>query len=202
MLKNDVEATTGIMVTQDIVEQSASQQVKKYCNEVSSLPRGEAIMAHVAETLRQCESANLVEGGWVGGDAWFGSLPCVVELKKKKKNIFSTFIIKQNVQYCPLDVIKKVLEVRNKKGYRSGRHVVMKACISGVDVFLLAYAWSNKRAAYIVSSCGTTIPHTTLYRTHFTDDNGNVTFKEIPRPSIAHFYFELCPLIDNHNKDR
>jgi hypothetical protein len=33
-------------------------------------------------------------------------------------------------------------------------------------------------------------------------DFGNVTFKELPRPSIAHFYFELCPLIDNHNKDR
>ena len=34
------------------------------------------------------------------------------------------------------------------------------------------------------------------------DNYGNVTFKEILRPLIAHFYFELCPLIDNHNKDR
>ena len=109
---------------------------------------------------------------------------------------------KQNVQYCPLDVIKKVLETRNKNGFRSGRHVVMKAKISGVDVFVLAYAWSNKRAAYIVSSCGTTVQHEIPYRTHFTDDYGNVTFNEIPRPSIAHFYFELCPLVDNHNKDR
>ena len=43
---------------------------------------------------------------------------------------------------------------------------------------------------------------TTPYRTHFTDEFGSVTFKNIPRPSIAHFYFELCPLVDNHNKDR
>ena len=78
----------------------------------------------------------------------------------------------------------------------------MKAKINGVDVFLLAYTWLNKRAAYIVSSCGTTVQHETLYRTHFTDDFVNVTFKEIPQPSIAHFYFELCPLVDNHNKDR
>ena len=143
----------------------------------------------------------MAEGGWVGGNAWFGSLPCVVELMAKK-GIFLTFVIKQNFQYCPLDMIKKVLETRNKNGFWSGRHVVMKAKISGVDVFVLAYAWSNKRAAYIVSSCGTTVQHEILYRTHFTDDYGNVTFKEIPCPSIAHFYFELCPLVDNHNKDR
>ena len=79
--------------------------------------------------------------------------------------------------------------------------MVMKAKISGIDLFLLAYAWSNKRAAYIVSSCGTTVTHEIPYRSHFIDDYGNVTFKEIPCPSIAHFYFELCPLIDNHNKD-
>ena len=201
MFKNGVEATTGIMVTQDVVEGSAAQSDKKYVGDLSSLPKKEPIMAHVAETLRQCESANLASGGWVGGDAWFGSIPCVVELKNKL-NVYSTFIIKQNVQYCPLDIIKRILQSRNTKGNRAGRHVVMKANISGVDLFLLAYAWSNKRAAYIVSSCGTTVTHEIPYRSHFTDDYGNVTFKEIPRPSIAHFYFELCPLIDNHNKDR
>lgn len=201
MLKNGVEATTGIMVTQDVVQGSDEQKLKKYYGDESSLPKKEPIMAHVAETLRQCESAKLADGGWVGGDAWFGSIPCVVELKKKL-NVFSTFIIKQNVQYCPLQIIQRVMNVRNKEGRRAGRHVVMKATISGVDLFLLAYAWSNKRAAYIVSSCGTTVQHEVTYKTHFTDDYGNVTFKEIPRPSIAHFYFELCPLIDNHNKDR
>jgi hypothetical protein len=201
MFKNGVEATTGIMVTQDVVQGSAEQRDKKYDGDASTLPRTEPIMAHVAETLRICESSNLVEGGWVGGDAWFGSVPCAVELKNKL-GVFSTFIIKQNIQYCPLQVIQQVMQARNTDGHRAGRHVVMKATISGVDLFLLAYAWSNQRAAYIVSLCGTTVWHETPYRTHFTDDYGNVTFKEIPRPSIAHFYFELCPLIDNHNKDR
>ncbi len=46
------------------------------------------------------------------------------------------------------------------------------------------------------------MPYEIPYRTHFTDDYGNVTFKELLRPSIVHFYFELCPLIDNHNRDR
>jgi len=201
MFKNGVEATTGIMVTQDVVQGLSEQRDKQYDGDVSSLPLHEPIMAHVAETLRQCESANLVNGGWVGGDAWFGSIPCVVELMKKL-GVYSTFIIKQNVQYCPLQVIQRIMQTRNKQGRRAGRHVVMKATVSGVDLFLLAYAWSNKRAAYIVSSCGTTVQHEIPYRSKFTDEYGNVTFKEIPRPSIAHFYFELCPLIDNHNKDR
>ena len=126
-------------------------------------------MAHVAETLRQCESANLADGGWIGGDAWFGSIPCVVELKQKL-NIYSTFIIKQNVQYCPLQVIQRVMRVRNRQGCPAGRHAVMKATICGVNLFLLAYAWSNKRMAYIVSSCGTTVVHEIPYRTHFTDE--------------------------------
>ena len=72
-------------------------------------------MAHVAETLRQCESSNLTDDGWVGGDAWFGSIPCVVELKKML-NIYSTFISKENVQYCPLQVIQRVMHVRNQQG--------------------------------------------------------------------------------------
>ena len=201
MFKNGVEATTGIMVTQDVVQGSVEQRDKKYDGDVSSLPRKEPIMAHVAETLRLCESSNLVSGGWVGGDAWFGSIPCAVKLKNKF-GVFSTFIIKQNLQYCPLQVIQQIMQARNKNGRRAGRHVVMKATIAGVDLFLLAYAWSNKRAAYLISTCGTTVQHETPYRSNFTDDFGNVTFKDIPRPSIAHFYFELCPLIDNHNKDR
>jgi hypothetical protein len=94
------------------------------------------------------------------------------------------------------------MRARNHQGRPAGRHAVMKATICEVDLFLLAYVWSNKQMACIVSSCGTTVAHKIPYRTHFTDDFGNITFKELPRPSIAHFYFELCPLIDNHNKDR
>ncbi len=84
------------------------------------------------------------------------------------------------------------MRARNRQGRPAGRHAVMKATISGVDLFLLAYAWSNKRMAYIVSSCGTTVAHEIPYRTHFTDDFGNITFKELPRPSIAHFFLSYA----------
>jgi hypothetical protein len=143
MFKNGVEGTTGILVTQDVVEGSRSQREKKYDSEESSLPMREPIMAHVAETLRQCESESIVEGGWVGGNAWFGLIPCVVELKNKT-NVYSTFIIKQNLQYCPVQVIQRIMKARYCDGGLAGRHAVMKATISGVEMFLLAYAWSNK----------------------------------------------------------
>lgn len=200
MLKNGVEATTGIMVYQDVVQQKEVQQAKKYNGDESSLPLGEPILQHVGEVLRQCEGANLADGGWVGGDAWFGSIPAVVELKKKK-NVYSTFILKQHIQYCPKQIISSILRARYPK-YPAGHHVVMKANISGVDLFLLAYAFSNNDTTYMVSSSGTTITHERPYRSNFTDEYGNVTFKEIPRPSVAHFLYELLPLIDNHNKDR
>ena len=92
MFKNEVEATTGILVSQDIVQGSDAQKDKKYYGDDSSMPKKEPIMAHVAEVLRQCDFANLAVGGWVGGDAWFGLVTAVVELKKKK-NVYSTFIL-------------------------------------------------------------------------------------------------------------
>ncbi len=119
MFKNGVGGTTGILVTQDVVEGSMSQREKKYDSEESSLPMQEPIMAHVAEMLSQCESGNVVKGGWVGGDAWFGSLPCVVELKNKM-NVYSTFIIKQNLQYCPVQVIQWIMKARYHDGRLAG----------------------------------------------------------------------------------
>ena len=74
----------------------------------SHLPRGELIQKHVAEVLRQAEGANVKKGGWIGGDAWFGSINAAVELKRRL-GINSTFIMKQNRNYCPINVIRLIL---------------------------------------------------------------------------------------------
>ena len=76
MLRNAVEGRTGIFAFHDIVQDLQSHTQ-------SHMPKGEPILSHVAECLRQAEGAGLQEGGWLGGDAWFGSLNCCVELKKK-----------------------------------------------------------------------------------------------------------------------
>ncbi len=93
---------------------------------------------HVAEVLRQAETSHVVKGGWIGGDAWFGSVNSCVELMKIK-GIHSTFIVKQNLNYCPTQVFS-ILLARHKTR-PAGHWVVMKANISDVDLFIMVYAY-------------------------------------------------------------
>ena len=45
------------------------------------------VTTHTAEVLRQVEGADLRQGAWVGGDAWFGSVATVLELYKGSEYI-------------------------------------------------------------------------------------------------------------------
>ena len=92
MVRNAVEAITGIMVFQDPVANITSQQLKKYMQDDNALhtphgagPEGGRLPVHVAEDLRQVEGSCLKESGWVCGDAWFGSVMSVVELMVRRK---------------------------------------------------------------------------------------------------------------------
>jgi hypothetical protein len=55
------------------------------------------ISTHIAEVLRQVESAHLGANSWVGGDAWFGSVATCIEVYKQC-GAHSTFIVKNNNQ--------------------------------------------------------------------------------------------------------
>ena len=67
---------------QDVVQLPEIQAMKKYYNEQSHLPGKEPIKATVSEVLRQVKGSGVEEGGWVGGDAWFGSIMTCVEVYK------------------------------------------------------------------------------------------------------------------------
>jgi hypothetical protein len=114
IIRNVVECTTGIFVHRDIVDSSTNQWKKKYSNPVvkSNLPKGKDISYHTAEVLRQAENANVVEGGWVGGDSWFGSIESSVELMRVLK-LHSTLIVKQNLNYYPMKVLHAILCARH-----------------------------------------------------------------------------------------
>lgn len=230
MIKNGAECITGIMAFNDIVQGPVQQREKKYLSEETKtkthMPNGEDMYCHIAECLRQAEGAQLREGGWMGGDAWFGSVPCAIELMKIL-GIYSTFIVKQNVRavyllrhrqeltllvfaflfyfeqtaYFPMEALHAVLRARYPDN-AAGHWVVMKAVIAEVDVFVMAYAWSNKGVSYIVSTCGTTVQHMEPYVSKFEDVFGNVNTKELARPTIAHILYEFLPSIDEHNKAR
>lgn len=200
MAKNGADAITGIFAHRDMVQDLISQRSKKYLqtDNVSNLPNREPILQHVAECLRQAEGAKLQPGGWMDGDAWFGSIPTVVELFKRL-DVFSSFIVKNNTQYFPKYVIYEILLARF--GDRPAGHwVVMHANISGVAIMIMAYAWSMKGISYIVSSCGKTIHHEKNYVMKYAAEYGQVCEKEIPCPTMAHILFDLLPSIDEHNK--
>jgi hypothetical protein len=114
MLCNSVECLTGIFVHQDIADSSTMQWKKKYSDPPtkSHLPKEEMVSYHTAEVLRQAENSTLVKGSWVGGDAWFGSVESCVELKRCL-GIYSTFIVKQDLQYYPMKVLHVFLVARH-----------------------------------------------------------------------------------------
>jgi hypothetical protein len=90
--KNGVECVSGILVVQDVVQNPEKQALKAYFGEISSLPDGSDITAHTAEVLCLVEGANIPEGGWVGGDSWFGSSATAVEVMSKF-GVHSSWII-------------------------------------------------------------------------------------------------------------
>ena len=94
MFKNGAECITGIIAFQDIVMGAEVQQCKKYVGENSVVPGQQTIPSHTAEVSRQVEGAHIPPNGWVGGDAWFGSVSTAIEVFKKF-NVHSTWIIKK-----------------------------------------------------------------------------------------------------------
>jgi len=152
------------------------------------------------EVLRQVEGANVQRGGWLGGDAWYGSVVSAVEVYLRF-GVHSTFIIKNNNGMFPMEPLHAVLKARF--GSRPAGHwVVFRAEVAGVKLLAMAYAWSQRGVLYFLSTCGKTMPHPVKYLSHFEDNYGNVAYKEIDRPHIAHFLYDYLPLIDEHNKQR
>jgi hypothetical protein len=200
MFRNGVECLTGCLVFQDVVQMPEKQSLKSFFGDESHMPNKTPIPAHTAEVLRQVEGADVVEGGWVGGDSWFGSIGTALELLKLKK-VHSTWVIKQNHAYFPMQVLHKLLISRHGNN-PAGHWVVMTVEISGEKLFAVAYAWSQKGVSYFVSTCGKTTPCPIQYSTHFEDDFGNIQSRQINRPDFAHFLYDYLPLIDEHNKQR
>ena len=201
MFRNGVECISGILVHQDVVQLPELQASKEFHDEPSHLPGCPEIPAHVAEVLRQIKGAGLPRGeGWVGGDSWFGSIMSAVEAKIRF-GVDSTWIIKNNHLFFPLKQLFAVLKARYGD-HPAGHWVIFRATISGIKLFAMAFAWSQKGVSYIVSTCGSTEPHPTKYVSRFEDEWGCPSSKEINRPWISHMLYEFLPLIDEHNKQR
>eukprot|EP00957_Ditylum_brightwellii_P078816 5993654-Ditylum_brightwellii.AAC.1 len=74
MFKNGVECISSILFFQDIVQGPEKQQKKKNFGVPSILGSDITIPFHTSEVLRHVEVSNILAGGCVGGDSWFGSI--------------------------------------------------------------------------------------------------------------------------------
>jgi hypothetical protein len=98
-----------------------------------------------------------------------------------------------------MKVLHAVLVARHND--RPALHcVVMQTEIGGVQLYAIAYEWSARGVAYMVSSCRKTVAHEDAYVLRFEDEYGNVQKKELPVPTVAHSLYNFLPLIDEHNK--
>ena len=200
MFRNGVECVTGIVIHQDVVQPPEVEAQKEFYGSISRLPTKEDIGATTATVLRQVKGAGVPEGGWVGGDAWFGSVMTCVEVMKTF-GVHSTWIIKNNRNLYPYKALRAILKARF--GDRPAGHwVVMKTVIAEVPMFAIAYAWSQSGVSYFLSTCGTTNPSPHKYETSFEDDFGVTQYRQVERPCISHFLYDFLPLIDEHNKQR
>ena len=86
MIRNAIECMTGMFSFQDPVKDLVSQRLKDFLQDDTDLhlPGGGNLPIHTAEVLRQVEGTGLIIGGWVCGDAWFGSSMSAVELRIRK----------------------------------------------------------------------------------------------------------------------
>jgi hypothetical protein len=200
MFKNGIECITGIFAFQDPVQLPEQQAKKKYNGELSSLPDGTKVGAHTAEVLRQVEGAGVQRGGWVGGDAWFGSVISSVEVFKRF-GVHSSWVIKTNHHFYPKQCLERMLRARH--GSRiAGKWVVFSTTIADVPLIAIAYAWSQSNIAFILSTCGTTCAAEEMYKSSFEDEFGHCTYKELPRPCLVAFLFTYLSLVDEHNRQR
>jgi hypothetical protein len=200
MFRNGVECISGVLVVQDVVQNPELQARKPYSGLPSSMPDSSDIQAHTAEVLRLVTNAQIPEGGWVGGDSWFGSVMTAVEVMKRC-GVHSTWIIKQNQQWFPMKALNAVMKARFEQR-PAGHWVTFTTEVAGVNLLAIAYAWSQRGVTYLLSTCGSTEPSEKMYTSYFEDEFGNVACKEIPRPRIAHLLYDYLPLIDEHNKQR
>jgi len=220
MLKDAAESSTGIMVHADPTMTPSVQDQKAFgFRHTQSPDRSEAFEshpAHTAEVLRQVTSCGLQSGCWTGGDSWFGSVQTALALKLEEVNynnedgsvtrrpldVESSWVIKNNTRLFPRGPLHAVLRARCPTRM-AGHWVVFRSVIKGVNMLAIAYAWSNKDVAYVLTTVGNANSGPMNY---ISFDAGTCydtcDTKQHPRPHIVDFLMRQLPIIDSYNSLR
>ena len=206
MLRDAVEVMSGVLMYLDPAMSPERQQVKvTECGPPELTPSNATINAGCAEAIRATKASKVPAGGWVGGDAWFGSVMTCLELKQRL-GVYSTWVVKNCTHLFPKVQLGRLLRARCKaEGHDTvvpGVWATMTTTVKDCTVIAMAYSWSKTGVSYFVSTCGSTAPEPDKYMSAYEDELGSIIQKEVPRAALAGFLFRALPLIDLHNKDR
>jgi hypothetical protein len=202
MLRNSSDCATGVILFQDVVQSPELQWDKKFSGSDTHLPSKATMTAGAAEALRQAGGAGVIKGGWLGGDAWFGSVMVCVELMLQR-NVTSTWVIKNNTHLFPKAQLMAVLKARSDGGkVKAGTWASMTATIAGVKVCAIVYAWSKKGISFFATTVGDTTVSPTKYATSWEDEYGRHVVQHIDRPRVIMFLYKFVSDIDEHNRQR
>ena len=80
MFKNGVECISGVLNLWAIDQGPEKQQQKTYFGEKLFLSDDNKIPSYTSDVLRKVEGSHIPEGGWVGGETWFGKITTVVDV--------------------------------------------------------------------------------------------------------------------------
>ena len=129
------------------------------------------------------------------GDSWFGSVKAAVGLAQE--GFEAILQVKQNHGLYPKNVITDIL-----KDAPGGAKVVLSGTHpSGVELVATGYKYNKKSVLYFVSTpnAGSTEDGEDPYEMKFSDENGNIHIREVPRPALVSFFFQHCNAVDVHN---
>jgi hypothetical protein len=73
------------------------------------MTNGSDIGPHTVEILHHIEGVHVVNGGWVRGYTWFGSIMTTLEVKNRN-NVASNCIIKSNHISYPMEALYAIMK--------------------------------------------------------------------------------------------
>ena len=131
------------------------------------------------------------------GDSWFGSLKITLWLLETYGHE-SIFVIKTNHGGLPKAQMEEIM-----KDFPSGSNITMKATVRGKVVYFVGYRYNSKKTLlFLLSENAGSLTEGDPYIARFPDSNGNMKYREVPRPAAISKYFNRSNSIDRHNQLR